>query len=102
MVQKPHADRCPRFAESVEYHKNGLAVGVLHANDYWNEGHVPAESITNLLNNAPEDVAGLAHLRAEIQSGDEFAWEVVTYDAEGESISSVPQVEQTETSEDPQ
>ena len=64
------------------------------ANGYWIEGHVPAVSITTLLKDAPSDVAGLAHLRAEIHSGDEFAWEVVTYDAEGEPISSLLQVEQ--------
>lgn len=63
------------------------------ANGYWVEGHVPADSITALLNDEPVDVAGLAHLRAEIQSGEEFAWQVVTYDAEGEPISSVPQID---------
>jgi hypothetical protein len=61
---------------------------------YWFEGHVPAESINALLNDAPDDVAGVAHLRAEIQSGDEVAWEVVTYDAEGDPFSSIPQVEE--------
>lgn len=65
------------------------------ANGYWVEGHVPADSITALLNNEPADVAGLAHLRAEIQSGDEFVWEVVTYDAVGEPISSVLQVDRS-------
>jgi hypothetical protein len=64
------------------------------AGGYWFEGHVPAESISALLKDAPEDVAGVAHLRAEIQSGDEVAWEVVTYDAEGDPISSIPQVEE--------
>jgi hypothetical protein len=69
------------------------------ASDYWIEGHVPAASIITLLNDAPADVAGLAHLRAEIQSGDQSAWEVVTYDAEGDPISSLMQVEQPTESE---
>ena len=70
------------------------------ANNYWIEGHVPAESITSLLNNAAEDIAGLAHLRAEIQSGDALAWEVVTYNAEGEPISSAPQIQTSVESEE--
>jgi len=52
------------------------------AKNYWIEGHVPAESITTLLSDAPEDVAGLAHLRVEVGSGDASAWEVVTYDVD--------------------
>ena len=64
------------------------------ANDYWIEGHVPAASIISLLNGPSNDVAGLAYLRAEIQSGDQMFWEVVTYNADGEPMSSVTQVEQ--------
>tara|TARA_R110002096_G_scaffold401374_3_gene598159 strand:+ start:84 stop:374 length:291 start_codon:yes stop_codon:yes gene_type:complete len=63
------------------------------AGGYWLEGHVPAESISALLKDAPEDVAGVAHLRAEIQSGDDVAWEVATYSADGRPISSKMQVE---------
>ncbi len=63
------------------------------AKNYWIEGHVPAESIMSLLNGAPENVAGLAHLRADLRPRDEIAWEVVTYDAKGEPISSVPQLD---------
>lgn len=97
--------------------RNGLAVGVLQtrdvvrsqaelgvprefaachtavANGYWIEGHVPAGPIASLLKDPPTDVAGLAHLRAERPTGDDLAWEVVTYDAEGEPISSLPQME---------
>jgi hypothetical protein len=64
------------------------------ANDYWIEGHVPAASIITLLNDAPADVEGLAHLRAEIQSKDRLVWEVVMYDTEGDPISSLMKVEQ--------
>ena len=53
------------------------------ANGYWIEGHVPAETITILLEEEPEDVGGLAHLRVPVRSGDKLSWEVVTYDAEG-------------------
>lgn len=62
------------------------------ANDYWIEGHVPAASIISLLKDSPADVVGLAFLRAEIQSGDQLAWEVVSYNAEGDPITSRWQV----------
>lgn len=64
------------------------------ANGYWIEGHVPAGPIASLLRDPPEGVAGVAHLRAEIQSGDQLVWEVVTYNAEGDPMSSLTQVEQ--------
>ncbi|HNP65585.1 MAG TPA: DUF411 domain-containing protein [Woeseiaceae bacterium] len=64
------------------------------ADDYWIEGHVPAASIISLLNNPSTDAAGLAYLRAEIPSGDQLVWEVVTYDAEGDPIVTLTQVEQ--------
>jgi hypothetical protein len=53
-----------------------------------------AASIVSLLKDAPADVAGLAHLRAEIQSGDRLVWEVVIYNAEGDPVSSITQIEQ--------
>ena len=111
--------RCPCYRPWIrDLRRDGLAVGVIQtqnivrsqaelgvprefaachtavANDYWIEGHVPAPSIINLLNDAPADVAGIAHLRAEIQSRDQLVWEVVTYDAEGDPILSITQVEQ--------
>jgi hypothetical protein len=64
------------------------------ANNYWIEGHVPAASIISLLNDAPTDVAGIAHLRAEIQSREQLVWEVVMYDAEGDPISGLTRLEQ--------
>jgi hypothetical protein len=64
------------------------------AGGYWFEGHVPAASITALLTEKPDNISGLAHLRAEQQTGERLLWEVVTYDAEGDPISSIPQVEE--------
>tara|TARA_R110000782_G_scaffold18618_10_gene51065 strand:- start:175 stop:651 length:477 start_codon:yes stop_codon:yes gene_type:complete len=64
------------------------------AGGYWFEGHVPAESIARLLADTPSNISGLANLRAEQQTGERLLWEVVTYDAEGDPISSIPQVEE--------
>jgi hypothetical protein len=111
--------RCSCYRPWIrDLRRNGLAVGVVQtldivesqaelgvprefgachtavANDYWIEGHVPAASIIRLLNDGPADVAGIAHLRAEIQSGDQLAWEVVAYNAKGDPISGITQVEQ--------
>lgn len=63
------------------------------ANDHWIEGHVRAASIISLLKDSPADVVGVAYLRAEIQSGDQLAWEVVSYNAEGDPITSRWKVE---------
>lgn len=59
-------------------------------NDYWLEGHVPAESIQQLLDQKPEEIGGIAHLRAQVQDEDSLLWEVVTYDRNGLAVSSAP------------
>jgi len=59
---------------------------------YWIEGHVPAASIASLLQSRPQNVGGIAHLRAERQTRERLQWEVVTYDREGRLISSEPKV----------
>jgi hypothetical protein len=53
------------------------------ANGYWIEGHVPAVAVRQLLQEAPNGVGGLAHLRAVEQTSSEIDWEVVTYDKQG-------------------
>jgi len=60
------------------------------ADGYWIEGHVPASSITALLNSEPDGVGGLAHLRAPLRSGAKLRWEVVTYDDQGEHGTTAP------------
>lgn len=59
-------------------------------NGYWLEGHVPAESIQQLLDQKPEEIGGIAHLRAQVQDEDSLLWEVVTYDRNGLAVSSAP------------
>lgn len=59
---------------------------------YWIEGHVPAAAIATLLQSQPQNVGGIAHLRAEQQTGERLQWEVVTYDSEGRLVSSESQV----------
>ncbi len=60
------------------------------ANGYWLEGHLPAASIAALTAEAPEEVSGIAHLRANVDTSEGVAWEVVSYDTSGEPISSAP------------
>lgn len=68
---------------------------------YWIEGHVPAASIGSLLQSRPQNVGGIAHLRAEQQTGERLQWEVVTYDSEGRLISSESQAHSIEETDEP-
>lgn len=63
------------------------------AGGYWFEGHVPAVSIAKLLTEKPGNISGLAHLRAEQQTGERLLFEVVTYGTDGRPISSETQAQ---------
>ncbi len=65
------------------------------ASGYWLEGHVPGASITALTSEAPENVAGIAHLRANVKTGERVTYEVVSYDAQGQALSSAQQRQST-------
>lgn len=71
------------------------------AGGYWLEGHVPAQSIAALLVEKPDKVSGLAHLRAEQQTGERLFREVVSYGTDGRPISSETQVQDNDVADEP-
>lgn len=69
------------------------------ANGYWLEGHVTAAAIAALTSKAPDDVAGLAHLRANVKSTERVTYEIVSYDTSGRPLSSAPQRQSADENE---
>lgn len=61
------------------------------ASGFWLEGHVPAASITALTSEAPGKVAGIAHLRANVNTGEGLTYEVVSYDTLGQALARTQQ-----------